>query len=353
MPSRSIPNYAKNGHFYVHYNSPDGDTNVVRYTGKPGDGQVRTGTAKQLLRVNQPFENHNGGWLGFGPDERLYLALGDGGGNSPGDPLGNGQKRNQPLAKILRMDPDNGRYTTYAWGLRNPWRASFDRETGDLWIGDVGQDEIEEIDIVKAGRENPPNFGWSVMEGSQCHRGACDKGDYVLPGDRVPARRGRLLRGGRLRLPRRGAAAAPGRLPVQRLLLDEGLGGQGVRRQARCGPQGPPGRQRAGLDRGQLRRGRRRRAVPGLAGRRHLPHRRQGEGRRDEPAGRARAAGTPRGIRIMRGSARASRPWHAGRSRRRSRVRRLGTLRLSPSPRRRGRDRCVLTLRHGLSSPRP
>ena len=175
------PDYAKNGHFYVHYNSPAGDTNVVRYTGKPGDGPVRTGTAKQLLRVNQPFENHNGGWLGFGPDGRLYLGLGDGGGNSPGDPLGNGQKRNQPLAKILRVDPDNGRYTTYAWGLRNPWRASFDRETGDLWIGDVGQDEIEEIDIVKAGRDNPPNFGWSEMEGSQCHRGACDKSDFVLP----------------------------------------------------------------------------------------------------------------------------------------------------------------------------
>jgi len=175
------PDYARNGHFYVHYNSADGDTNVVRYTGKPGDGQVQTGTAKQLLRVDQPFENHNGGWLGFGPDGRLYLGLGDGGGNSPGDPLGNGQKRNQPLAKILRMDPDNGRYTTYAWGLRNPWRASFDRETGDLWIGDVGQDEVEEIDIVQAGRKNPPNFGWSVMEGSQCHRGRCDKSDFVLP----------------------------------------------------------------------------------------------------------------------------------------------------------------------------
>jgi len=174
------PKYAKNGQFYVHYNSADGDTNVVRFTGTPGDGQVKTGTAKQIVRFNQPFENHNGGWLGFGPDDGLYLALGDGGGNSPGDPLGNGQDRKQPLAKILRIDPDNGRYTTYAWGLRNPWRASFDRETGDLWIGDVGQGEVEEIDIVKAGKEGL-NFGWSVMEGSQCHRGACDKGKYVLP----------------------------------------------------------------------------------------------------------------------------------------------------------------------------
>jgi glucose/arabinose dehydrogenase len=175
------PRYARNGHFYVHYNGPDGDTQVVRFTGKPGDGQVRVGTAKRILRFNQPFENHNGGWLGFGPDDRLYLALGDGGGNAPGDPLGNGQDRGQPLAKILRVDPDTGRYTTYAWGLRNPWRASFDRETGDLWIGDVGQNEVEEIDIVKAGRENPPNFGWSVMEGSRCHRGPCNPDRFVLP----------------------------------------------------------------------------------------------------------------------------------------------------------------------------
>jgi glucose/arabinose dehydrogenase len=175
------PGFQKNGRFYVHYNSPDGDTNIVRFTGKLGDGPVKTSTAKTILRLNQPFENHNGGWIGFGPDDFLYVALGDGGGNSPGDPLGNGQKKNGPLAKILRVNPDNGRWTTYAWGLRNPWRASFDRETGDLWIGDVGQDEIEEIDIVKAGRKNPPNFGWSVMEGSECHRGRCDKSDFVLP----------------------------------------------------------------------------------------------------------------------------------------------------------------------------
>ena len=111
----------------------------------------------------------------------LYLALGDGGGNSPGDPLGNGQKKGQPLAKILRVDSDDGRYTTYAWGLRNPWRASFDRQTGDLWIGDVGQDDDRGGRLVKAGRKSPPNFGWSVMEGSQCHRGPCDKNKYVLP----------------------------------------------------------------------------------------------------------------------------------------------------------------------------
>lgn len=175
------PDYQKNGRFYVHYNSPDGDTNIVRFTGRLGEGPVKTNTAKTILRLNQPFENHNGGWIGFGPDEKLYVALGDGGGNSPGDPLGNGQKKNGPLAKILRVDPQTGKYSTYAWGLRNPWRASFDRETGDLWIGDVGQDEIEEIDIVKAGRKNPPNFGWSVMEGSECHRGRCDKSDFVLP----------------------------------------------------------------------------------------------------------------------------------------------------------------------------
>ena len=274
------PNYAKNGHVYVHFNSADGDTRVVRYTGKPGDGQVRTGTAKQLLRVNQPYENHNGGWLGFGPDEMLYLALGDGGGNSPGDPLGNGQDRKQPLAKILRMDPDNGRYTTYAWGLRNPWRASFDRETGDLWIGDVGQDETEEIDIVKAGRDNPPNFGWSVMEGSQCHRGACDKGDYVLPvteyrhgADGCSVVGGYVYRG-------EAQPLLKGAYLFSDFCSMKVWAVKASDAQAGCGPQGPPGRQRVGLDRGQLRRGRRRRAVPGLAGRWHLPHRGQAQGPR-------------------------------------------------------------------------
>ncbi len=175
------PGYARNGRFYVHYNSADGDTNIVRFTGKPGDGPVKKSSAKTILRLNQPYENHNGGWIGFGPDRKLYVALGDGGGNDPGDPLGNGQDKGQPLAKILRVDPQSRRYSTYAWGLRNPWRASFDRQTGDLWIGDVGQKEIEEIDIVKAGRDNPPNFGWSVMEGSQCHRGRCDRSKFVLP----------------------------------------------------------------------------------------------------------------------------------------------------------------------------
>jgi glucose/arabinose dehydrogenase len=192
------PRYATNGRFYVHYNTSDGDTNIVEYEGLPGDGQVAAGSGRTILRLAQPFENHNGGWIGFGPDGMLYIALGDGGGNSPGDPLGNGQRRSTLLAKILRIDVNGrGRYTipednpypngergfapeTWSWGLRNPWRASFDRETGDLWIGDVGQDLVEEIDLAPAGKGGL-NFGWSEMEGSECHQGRCDPRDFTLP----------------------------------------------------------------------------------------------------------------------------------------------------------------------------
>jgi glucose/arabinose dehydrogenase len=137
-----------------------------------------------LLQVDQPFPNHNGGQISFGPDGYLYIGLGDGGG--AGDPLGNGQNRSTLLGKILRIDVNSAsgslnysiprdnpfvgnnqgfREEIYAYGLRNPWRFNFDSVTGRLWVGDVGQDRIEEIDIVKSGS----NYGWNIMEGSLCY----------------------------------------------------------------------------------------------------------------------------------------------------------------------------------------
>jgi glucose/arabinose dehydrogenase len=195
------PRFARNGRFYVHYNDLQGDSRIDEFRVRRGRLPADPGTRRRILEVEQPFINNNGGWLAFGPDGFLYLALGDGGGPSPGDPSGYGQRRDTLLAKILRLDVDRGRryaiprdnpFTsrrqrrvfapeTWVWGLRDPRRASFDRETGDLWIGDVGQDRYEEIDLVPAG-ESGQDFGWSDMEGDRCHLLAdCDPADYSLP----------------------------------------------------------------------------------------------------------------------------------------------------------------------------
>jgi len=181
---------------YVHYSNVDGDTRVDEYEmgGRAADASSR----RALLAVDQPQANHNGGQLSFGPDGLLYLGLGDGGGGGdtgPGHaPGGNGQSLDTLLGKILRIDPrpaggdaytvpaDNpfadggGRPEIYAYGLRNPWRFSFDRETGDLWIGDVGQNAWEEIDHVPAGEGAGANFGWPRLEGSQPFDGEAPAG---------------------------------------------------------------------------------------------------------------------------------------------------------------------------------
>jgi glucose/arabinose dehydrogenase len=191
------PKFARNGRFYVHYNTPAGATRVVEYRQRKPGQEVSAGSGRVVLELSQPEWNHNGGWLGFGPDGYLYLALGDGGGDSPGDPFGNGQDRTDLYGSILRLNMDKGdpyaiprdnpfrtgggRKELWDYGLRNPWRASFDRLTGDLWIGDVGQDQVEEIDIQKRGKGGL-NFGWSIMEGSRCHRQAnCSRKGLTLP----------------------------------------------------------------------------------------------------------------------------------------------------------------------------
>jgi glucose/arabinose dehydrogenase len=187
------PKFAENGYFYVNYTDRDGNTHIARFTAK-GDS-ADPASEKRLLFVQQPFPNHNGGALAFGPDGYLYIGLGDGG--SQGDPYGNAQSLNSMLGKILRIDVDHGDpyaipadnpfvnsggayKEIWAYGLRNPWRFSFDRLTKDLWIGDVGQDLWEEIDFVSAGTPGGLNFGWNKMEGRHPYKGS-NQPEFTAP----------------------------------------------------------------------------------------------------------------------------------------------------------------------------
>jgi glucose/arabinose dehydrogenase len=159
------PDFARNGLVYLHWSDPAGDTRVAEFR-SDRDGRLAPREARVLLRADQPEENHNGGQLAFGPDGRLYLGLGDGGGAF--DPRMTAQDRTSLLGKILSLDVDSrrARWRVELYGLRNPWRFSFDPALGEVWIGDVGQDEIEEVNRVKLEPDEPPkNLGWSVYEG--------------------------------------------------------------------------------------------------------------------------------------------------------------------------------------------
>lgn len=176
------PDYAENGYFYVNYTGNDGDTRISRFQVSEDDPNIAEPESEQiLLTVQQPQANHNGGDLAFGPDGYLYISLGDGGGS--GDPTNSGQTRTTLLGKMLRIDVDNGNpysipadnpfaeddFTLdeiWALGLRNPWRFSFDRETGDLWIADVGQNAFEEINFQPADSPGGENYGWRCYEGN-------------------------------------------------------------------------------------------------------------------------------------------------------------------------------------------
>lgn len=179
------PQFPQNGYFYVNYTDLNGDTVIARFQAADDLTLAVPDSEFRILGVGQPYPNHNGGALAFGPDGYLYIGLGDGG--SAGDPLGNGQNTNYVLGKILRLDvttplvgsvqpylvpPDNpfnqggGTPEVWAYGLRNPWRFSFDRLTGDLYIGDVGQNAWEEIDFLPAGSPGGANFGWNYREGA-------------------------------------------------------------------------------------------------------------------------------------------------------------------------------------------
>lgn len=193
------PRYAENGFFFVNYTNVNGDTIVARYSVSGDDpNRADPASARQILFVAQPFGNHNGGQIAFGPDRYLYIGLGDGG--SGNDPLNAGQDLGQHLGKILRIDVDAGapyaipptnpfagtpgaRAEIWAYGLRNPWRFSFDRATGDLWIADVGQGLWEEVNFQPASSGGGENYGWRLMEGTHCFNPPtnCNDGTLVLP----------------------------------------------------------------------------------------------------------------------------------------------------------------------------
>jgi glucose/arabinose dehydrogenase len=189
------PDFAENGRLFVHYTGAGGETVLAELA---ASGGVADPDSEQvLLRIDQPAGNHNGGQLAFGHDGLLYLALGDGGGG--GDQFGNGQNPFTLLGTILRLNvsqpgeyaiPDDNPFADgaegapeiWAWGLRNPWRFSFDGETGDLFIADVGQSAWEEINRQPADSAGGENYGWPVLEGSHCFREAdCDRDPYVGP----------------------------------------------------------------------------------------------------------------------------------------------------------------------------
>lgn len=174
------PNHAQNGYFFVNYTGSAGDTFISRFQVTDNPYFADPASEVNLLRVGQPFPNHNGGSLDFGLDGYLYAGLGDGG--LGGDPLGNGQSLDTLLGKILRLDVDSAEpYAIpsdnpfgdeiWAYGLRNPWRISFDSSSGDLYIGDVGQGQWEEIDHIPAGSPGGANFGWDYREGAHPYEG--------------------------------------------------------------------------------------------------------------------------------------------------------------------------------------
>ncbi len=194
------PDFINKRYFYVYYTrNPDGATVVARYQVDPANPELALSAGEEiLLTVHQPFSNHNGGQLAFGPDNFLYIGLGDGG--SGGDPQGNGQRTDTLLGKLLRIDVESGvnpydipasnpfvgktgfRTEIWALGLRNPWRFSFDRKNGDLYIADVGQNKWEEIHYQSHAGTGGENYGWNIMEGAHCYNAAtCDQSKFILP----------------------------------------------------------------------------------------------------------------------------------------------------------------------------
>lgn len=212
-------------HFYISYTDLQGTSTIDEFAMK--DGEIRTNTRRTVFTQTQPYANHNGGHIAFGPDGMLYIALGDGG--AGGDPHDNGQNLGTLLGSLLRIDPSQGdpyaippdnpftddpnaRDEIWAYGLRNPWRFSFDAATGDLWIGDVGQNRREEVDWAPAASPGGENYGWARMEGTLPYSGqepanhvppvfeydrsferCAVTGGYVYRGKEIPGLRGQYL----------------------------------------------------------------------------------------------------------------------------------------------------------------
>src|SRR6476646_731863 len=208
------PDYASTGRFVVHYTDTNGDTHLSHFTVSSDPDVADPASEQVILTADQPYNNHNGGQVLFGPDGMLYLGLGDGG--SEGDPQGRGQDLSDLLGSILRLDvrstspysvpPDNPfvgqagvQPEVWSYGLRNPWRFSFDRTTGDLYIGDVGQDSFEEVDVAPAaaGSGKGLNFGWNIMEGTNCYNAStCNQSGLTLPVLEYPHSEGCSVTGG-------------------------------------------------------------------------------------------------------------------------------------------------------------
>lgn len=226
------PAYQDNGYFYASYIDKDQNTVIARFTVSADANVADPASKKVIFTLKQPYANHNGGDIAFGPDGFLYIALGDGG--SGGDPHNYGQNKDSYLGKILRIDSNNGdpyavpstnpfvnepgvKPEIWAYGLRNPWRISFDKETGDLYIADVGQGKLEEINVQKADSKGGENYGWRCYEGTQAHKpegckpaeeytapiveynhddGRCSvTGGYVYRGEQYPALSGKYFYG--------------------------------------------------------------------------------------------------------------------------------------------------------------
>jgi glucose/arabinose dehydrogenase len=192
------PNYADNGRLFTNYTDRNGDTVISQFLVSDDPDRAEPGSEQVLLTLDQPAANHNGGHLAFGPDGYLYIGTGDGG--AAGDQFGNGQNARTLLGAMLRLDIDSAqpyaipgdnpfvgddaaRDELWAIGLRNPWRYSFDRLTGDLYIADVGQNTYEEVNRQPASSAGGENYGWPIMEGLHCFPadGACDQSGLVLP----------------------------------------------------------------------------------------------------------------------------------------------------------------------------
>ena len=254
------PEFGSNGHFYVYYSASQPRRSIVsRFTAATSSAATaEPKTELVVMEIPQPYQNHNGGQLVFGPDGMLYIALGDGG--LGGDPQGNGQDIGTLLGSILRIDvsaigpdagyrvpPDNpfagtpnARGEIWAFGFRNPWRFSFDRQTGDLWAGDVGQNSYEEVDLVLRGG----NYGWNILEGGHCFspRTGCNPsgtelpvieysldegcsviGGYVYRGTRIPSLNGTYLYGDFCSGEIHGFRIENGDVIEHRLMVDSGL----------------------------------------------------------------------------------------------------------------------------------
>lgn len=173
------PDYAGNGRFFINYTDRAGHTQVVEYAVTDDPNIAAPDPVQVVLSVEQPYGNHNGGWIDFGPDGLFYIGMGDGG--AGGDPQGNGQNPDALLGKILRMDVDTGTAPeVFVTGVRNPWRNAFDGD--DVYIADVGQVEWEEISVITLD-DVGANLGWNIMEGAACYqpREGCDDSGLVLP----------------------------------------------------------------------------------------------------------------------------------------------------------------------------